>query len=271
VAARPFLPRSARPGDSRLGRRKPTVSHRPLPYASPHRRTRVPFTRPGAERRHPGAPAEFAASLRRDERCGHAAQNWTIRMPSSQSATVVAGVNIRQGDCANSPPSGRPSQSCCVIAPTEPASGRRRLLAGSVMHAYCLGCLRDPGSRAASQPSCPARISAGPGCWRWNSSPHRAPPVPGLALAVTEAGWHRLRARRRCPALASPRSSDTSWYAYVTCRRAGSRSRPAAGRASGRPHRIPTSPRPRRRSPQKTHVQNGITRHKTARVLTWPY
>ena len=129
--------------------------------------------------------------------------------------------------CANSPPSGRPSQSRCVIAPTEPASGRRRPLAGSVIHAYCLGCLRDPESRAASQPSSPARISAGPGCWRWNSSPHRAPPAPGLTLAVTEAGWHRLRARRRCPALASPRSSETSWYAHVTCRRAISRSRPA--------------------------------------------
>jgi hypothetical protein len=33
---------------------------------------------PGAERRHPGAPAEFAASPRRDERCGQAAQNQTI-------------------------------------------------------------------------------------------------------------------------------------------------------------------------------------------------
>ena len=48
-------------------------------------------------------------------------------------------------------------QSRSVIAVTAPTSGRRRPLAGSVMQAYCLGCLRDPESRAASQPSCPAR------------------------------------------------------------------------------------------------------------------
>jgi hypothetical protein len=47
-------------------------SHRPLPYASPHRRTRVPFRRPGAERGNPGAPAGFTASPPGDERCGHA-------------------------------------------------------------------------------------------------------------------------------------------------------------------------------------------------------
>ena len=88
-----------------------------------------------------------------------------------------------RGSARTRRPPGRPSQSRSVIVVTEPTSGRRRPLAGSVMHAYCLGCLRDPGSRAASQPSCPARISAGPGCWRWNSSPHRAPPVPGLTLA----------------------------------------------------------------------------------------
>jgi hypothetical protein len=27
---------------------------------------------------HPGAPAEFAASPRRDERYGHAVQNWAV-------------------------------------------------------------------------------------------------------------------------------------------------------------------------------------------------
>jgi hypothetical protein len=61
------------------------ASGRPLPYTSPYRRTRMPFRRPGAERDHPDAPAEFTASPRRDERCGHS------------RPTVVAGVNIRQG------------------------------------------------------------------------------------------------------------------------------------------------------------------------------
>jgi hypothetical protein len=44
---------------------------------------------PGVERRHPGAPAEVAASPRRDDRCGQAAQNRTICMPST----------ARQGSC----------------------------------------------------------------------------------------------------------------------------------------------------------------------------
>jgi hypothetical protein len=70
---------------SKISRR----SHRPLPYASPHRRTRVPFRRPGAERRHPGAPAEFAASPRRDDRYGHAAQNWVILAGSTPTPTAV--------------------------------------------------------------------------------------------------------------------------------------------------------------------------------------
>jgi hypothetical protein len=35
-------------------------------------------------------------------------------------------------------------------------------------------------------------------------------------------------------------------------------------------HRIPTSPGLRRSSPQNPHGRNGITRHKTARVLAWP-
>jgi hypothetical protein len=65
------------PGPPNVPPNKPTVSQT-APYASPHLGTRVPFRRPGTERRHPGVPAEFAASPRRDERCGHAAQNWTI-------------------------------------------------------------------------------------------------------------------------------------------------------------------------------------------------
>ena len=106
--------------------------------------------------------------------------------------------------CANSPPSGRPSQSRCVIAPTEPASGRRRPLAGSVMHAYCLGCLRDPESRAASQPSsrrgsrpvrgagagAPRRIARHrPRDSRWRS-PKLAGIVSGPAGAVLRSHRH---------------------------------------------------------------------------------
>jgi hypothetical protein len=45
------------------------------------------------------------------------------------------------------PPADR-SQSHSVIAAAEATSGRRRPLADGVLHAYGLGCLRDPGSRA---------------------------------------------------------------------------------------------------------------------------
>jgi hypothetical protein len=38
----------------------------------------------------------------------------------------------------------------------------------------------------------------------------------------------------------------------------------------GRPHRMPTSPRPRPAAPRKPHVQNGIIRHTAARLLAWP-
>ena len=41
--------------------------------------------------------------------------------------------------------------------------------------------------------------------------------------------------------------------------------------ACPRPHRIPTSPGPRRGSPQNPHGQNGIPRHTTARMLICPY
>jgi hypothetical protein len=48
--------------------------------AAPHHIVvpRVLFRQPGAERGQPGEPAEFAASPRRGERCGHVVQNWTI-------------------------------------------------------------------------------------------------------------------------------------------------------------------------------------------------
>jgi hypothetical protein len=51
---------------------------------------------------------------------------------------------------ANSAHPGRPSQSHSVIATTEATSGRRRPLADGALHAYGLGCLRDPESRAAA-------------------------------------------------------------------------------------------------------------------------
>jgi hypothetical protein len=71
-------------------------SHRPLPYASPHRRTRVPFRRPGAEHRHPGAPANSPRH--------HAGTSAACRRPRSgryecrhhRRPTVVAGENNRR-------------------------------------------------------------------------------------------------------------------------------------------------------------------------------
>jgi hypothetical protein len=52
----------------------------------------------------------------------------------------------------------RPSRSRSIIAATEPTSGRRRPLTDGVLHAYCLGCCRDPESRAAD-PGSPSRKS----------------------------------------------------------------------------------------------------------------
>ena len=57
-------------------------------------------------------------------------------------------VRNRQPRQRSAPP-GQLSQSRSVIAATEATSGRRRPLADSVLHAYGLGCLRDPESRAA--------------------------------------------------------------------------------------------------------------------------
>ncbi len=82
-------------------------SHRPLPYTSPHRRTRGPFRRPGAERGHPGAPAEFTASPRRDERCEHS-------RPSRGGRKYSAGRALAR---SRLPP--RPARRCC--GPTGPS------------------------------------------------------------------------------------------------------------------------------------------------------
>src|SRR5215472_2352600 len=64
----------------------------------------------------------------------------------------------RFGNARTPRPPGRPSQSRSVIAATEPTSGRRRPLDDGVLHAYCLGRLRDPENRAAD-PGSPSRKS----------------------------------------------------------------------------------------------------------------
>ena len=78
----------------------------------------------------------------------------THRTPGSGAALAR---RIRRSARTRRPP-GRPSKSRSVIAATEPTSGRRRPLADGVLHAYCLGCLRDPESRAAG-PGSPSRKS----------------------------------------------------------------------------------------------------------------
>jgi len=61
----------------------------------------------------------------------------------------------RQGARTRRPP---PESITLGGSATEPTSGRRRPLADGVPHAYCLGCLRDPESRAADLGS-PSRTS----------------------------------------------------------------------------------------------------------------
>jgi len=59
------------------GRRR---SHRPLPLSLTESSYLCAVPLSGGQRRNAAtrAPAEFAASPRRDGRCGHAVQNWTI-------------------------------------------------------------------------------------------------------------------------------------------------------------------------------------------------
>ena len=82
----------ADPAPPNVRSRKPTVSQ-PAPLCLTTSSYPCAVQAARAERRRPGAPAEFAASPRRDERCGQAARTGRYECRHHSRPTVVAGVN----------------------------------------------------------------------------------------------------------------------------------------------------------------------------------
>ncbi len=78
---------------------------------------------------------------------------WKSHAEPQTSRTDAAAPDSARTRCAPC----RPSQSRSVIAATEATSGRRRPLADGVLHAYGLGCLRDPQSRGGRPEGSPSR------------------------------------------------------------------------------------------------------------------
>ena len=102
-------------------------------------------------------------------------------------------------------PPGQPSQSRSVIAATEPTSGRRRPLAGGLLHAYCLGCLRDPQSRPADPGS---RVIGKVGAFRHHLLMIAASKTPSRARTTVQTAGQVFHALRDAEASGHAQQAD---------------------------------------------------------------